>query len=164
MPPAASEVLTGIVSVPLLLAKLWTNTTDAQYLRVYVRQLRQKVEADPERPQYILTETGIGYRLHHSGAQAMVKVLTPNAARLDALMPVKAPPDMSKFLLSPMPGLLVSLAVSEGQEIKAGEVLAVVEAMKMENILRASQDGTVAKIHAAPGSSLAVDQKIVEFA
>jgi propionyl-CoA carboxylase alpha chain len=107
---------------------------------------------------------GVGYRLHHSGAQAMVKVLTPNAARLDALMPVKAPPDMSKFLLSPMPGLLVSLAVTEGQEIKAGEVLAVVEAMKMENILRAAQDGTVAKIHAAPGSSLAVDQKIVEFA
>ncbi|MGF7176767.1 acetyl-CoA carboxylase biotin carboxylase subunit [Azospirillum doebereinerae] len=107
---------------------------------------------------------GIGYRLHHSGAQAMVKVLTPLAARMDALMPVKAPPDMSKFLLSPMPGLLVSLAVAEGQEIKAGEVLAVVEAMKMENILRASQDGTVAKIHAAPGSSLAVDQKIVEFA
>ncbi|MBP2228845.1 propionyl-CoA carboxylase alpha chain [Azospirillum agricola] len=107
---------------------------------------------------------GIGYRLHHSGAQAVVKVLTPNAARLDALMPVKAPPDMSKFLLSPMPGLLVSLAVTEGQEVKAGEVLAVVEAMKMENILRAAQDGTVAKIHAAPGSSLAVDQKIVEFA
>ena len=111
-----------------------------------------------------IDRVGIGYRLHHSGSQAIVKVLTPKAAALDALMPVKAPPDMSKFLLSPMPGLLVSLAVSEGQEIKAGEVLAVVEAMKMENILRASQDGTVAKIHAAPGSSLAVDQKIVEFA
>ena len=111
-----------------------------------------------------IDRVGVGYRLHHAGAQALVKVLTPNAARLDALMPVKAPPDMSKFLLSPMPGLLVSLAVSEGQEIKAGEVLAVVEAMKMENILRASQDGTVAKLHAAPGSSLAVDQKIVEFA
>ena len=111
-----------------------------------------------------IDRVGIGYRLHHSGSQAVVKVLTPKAAKLDALMPVKAPPDMSKFLLSPMPGLLVSLAVSEGQEVKAGEVLAVVEAMKMENILRAAQDGTVAKIHAAPGSSLAVDQKIVEFA
>ncbi|PWC74244.1 acetyl/propionyl/methylcrotonyl-CoA carboxylase subunit alpha [Azospirillum sp. TSH64] len=111
-----------------------------------------------------IDRVGIGYRLHHSGSQAIVKVLTPKAAKLDALMPVKAPPDMSKFLLSPMPGLLVSLSVSEGQEVKAGEVLAVVEAMKMENILRASQDGTVAKIHAAPGSSLAVDQKIVEFA
>ncbi|MGQ9365924.1 acetyl-CoA carboxylase biotin carboxylase subunit [Azospirillum sp. A39] len=107
---------------------------------------------------------GIGYRLIHNGAQAVVKVLTPRAARFDALMPVKAPPDMSKFLLSPMPGLLVSVAVAEGQEVKSGEVLAVVEAMKMENVLRASQDGTVAKIHAAAGSSLAVDQKILEFA
>ncbi|MCW2247262.1 propionyl-CoA carboxylase alpha chain [Azospirillum fermentarium] len=107
---------------------------------------------------------GIGYRLFHSGSQANVKVLTPRAAQLDALMPFKAPPDMSKFLLSPMPGLLVSIAVTEGQEVKAGEVLAVVEAMKMENILRAVQDGTVGKIHAQAGSSLAVDQKIIEFA
>ncbi|PWC43079.1 acetyl-CoA carboxylase biotin carboxylase subunit [Azospirillum sp. TSO22-1] len=107
---------------------------------------------------------GVGYRLFHSGAQANVKVLTPKAAALDALMPEKLPPDMSKFLLSPMPGLLVSLAVSEGQDVKAGEVLAVVEAMKMENILRAAQDGTVSKLHATPGSSLAVDQKIIEFA
>ncbi|WP_029008892.1 acetyl-CoA carboxylase biotin carboxylase subunit [Azospirillum halopraeferens] len=107
---------------------------------------------------------GIGYKLIHNGSQALIKVLTPRAAQFDALMPVKAPPDMSKYLLSPMPGLLVSLAVAEGQEIKAGEVLAVVEAMKMENVLRAARDGIVAKIHATPGASLAVDQKIVEFA
>ncbi|HYG85925.1 MAG TPA: acetyl-CoA carboxylase biotin carboxylase subunit [Azospirillum sp.] len=107
---------------------------------------------------------GVGYKLFHSGSQANAQVLTPRAAELSALMPEKAPPDMSKFLLSPMPGLLVSLAVTEGQEVKAGEVLAVVEAMKMENILRASQDGTVSKVHANPGSSLAVDQKIIEFA
>ncbi|MTJ81603.1 MAG: acetyl-CoA carboxylase biotin carboxylase subunit [Telmatospirillum sp.] len=107
---------------------------------------------------------GIGYRLFHAGSRADVVVLTPRAAELAALMPVKAPPDMSRFLLSPMPGLLVSLAVEEGQEIKAGEVLAVVEAMKMENILRAERDGTVASIHARPGESLSVDQKIVEFA
>jgi propionyl-CoA carboxylase alpha chain len=105
----------------------------------------------------------VGYVLFHNGAQIDVKVLTPRAAELDALMPVKAAPDMSKYLLSPMPGLLVSLAVTEGQEVKAGEVLAVVEAMKMENILRAAQDATVHKIHAQPGSSLAVDQKIIEF-
>ena len=79
-------------------------------------------------------------------------------------MPVKAPLDLSKYLLSPMPGLLVSLAINEGQEVKAGEVLAVVEAMKMENILRAERDGRIAKLHAEPGESLAVDQKIVEFA
>jgi propionyl-CoA carboxylase alpha chain len=71
---------------------------------------------------------------------------------------------MSKFLLSPMPGLLSRVSVEIGQEIKAGQELAVVEAMKMENILRADNDGVVAKIHAAPGSSLAVDQTILEFA
>ncbi|MDR3439242.1 acetyl-CoA carboxylase biotin carboxylase subunit [Telmatospirillum sp.] len=107
---------------------------------------------------------GIGYRLFHAGSLADAVVLSPRAAELAALMPVKTPPDMSKFLLSPMPGLLVSLAVNEGQDVKAGEVLAVVEAMKMENVLRAQQDGVVATIHARPGESLAVDQKIVEFA
>ena len=75
----------------------------------------------------------------------------------------KIPEDMSKFLLSPMPGLLVKLAVAEGDEIKAGEELAVVEAMKMENSLRANEDGVVAKIMAQQGDSLMVDQPIVEF-
>ncbi|MEM7651681.1 MAG: DUF2118 domain-containing protein, partial [Pseudomonadota bacterium] len=70
----------------------------------------------------------------------------------------------SKFLLSPMPGLLVSVAVTDGEEVKAGQTLAVVEAMKMENVLRAEKDGTVSKIKAAPGDSLAVDQVIIEFA
>ncbi|HNB27940.1 MAG TPA: biotin/lipoyl-binding protein, partial [Alphaproteobacteria bacterium] len=76
----------------------------------------------------------------------------------------KVAPDMSKYLLSPMPGLLVSLAVQEGQEIKAGQELAVVEAMKMENLLRAERDAKVSKLHAKPGDSLSVDQVIVEFA
>jgi propionyl-CoA carboxylase alpha chain len=107
---------------------------------------------------------GIGYRLFHAGSRADVVVLNPRTAELAALMPVKAPPDMSKYLLSPMPGLLVSVAVDEGQEVKAGEVLAVVEAMKMENILRAERDATVSRLHAKPGESLSVDQKIVEFA
>jgi propionyl-CoA carboxylase alpha chain len=75
----------------------------------------------------------------------------------------KEPTDMSKFLLSPMPGLLVKLSVIAGQEVKEGEELAVVEAMKMENSLRAAQDATVAKISAVQGDSLAVDQVIVEF-
>jgi propionyl-CoA carboxylase alpha chain len=107
---------------------------------------------------------GIGYRLLHAGSRADAVVLSPRAAELSALMPVKAAPDMSKYLLSPMPGLLVSLAVAEGQDVKTGEVLAVVEAMKMENILRAERDGKIGKLHANPGESLAVDQKIVEFA
>ena len=78
-------------------------------------------------------------------------------------MPEKAPPDLSKLLLSPMPGLLVSIAVSEGTQVRAGEELAVVEAMKMENILRATSDGTVKALKAAPGDSLGVDQVIIEF-
>jgi propionyl-CoA carboxylase alpha chain len=105
----------------------------------------------------------LGYRLIHGGAQADIKVLSPAAAELHALMPVKLPPDLSKYLLSPMPGLLVSVAVAEGQEVRAGEELAVVEAMKMENMLRAERDGVVAAIHVKPGDSLAVDQKILEF-
>jgi propionyl-CoA carboxylase alpha chain len=79
-------------------------------------------------------------------------------------MPVKKAADTGKSLLCPMPGLVVSIAVSEGQEVKAGETLAVVEAMKMENVLRAERDGTVKKIHANKGDSLAVDAVIMEFA
>ena len=107
---------------------------------------------------------GAGYRLFHAGSRADALVLTRRGAELAALMPHKAPPDMSRFLLSPMPGLLVSVAVEEGQEVKAGEVLAVVEAMKMENVLRAERDGSISKIHTGPGASLAVDQVILEFA
>jgi len=107
---------------------------------------------------------GVGFRLTRAGASLPVKVLSPRAAELLAQMPAKQPPDLSRFLLSPMPGLLVSVAVDEGQEVKAGEELAVVEAMKMENVLRADRDGKVAKVRAKAGDSLAVDQVILEFA
>jgi len=103
------------------------------------------------------------YRLFHNGSQANVMVMTPRAAELMQYMPVKAPPDMSRFLLSPMPGLLVSLAVKEGDSVTAGEELAVLEAMKMENTLYAERDGVVAKINFEPGASLAVDDKILEL-
>jgi len=106
---------------------------------------------------------GPALRLSYAGADIEALVLTPLAAKLAARMPVKEPPDLSRFLLSPMPGLLMSLAVKEGQSVKAGEELAVVEAMKMENVLRAERDGKVAKVHAGPGESLAVDQAILEF-
>ena len=79
------------------------------------------------------------------------------------LMPEKVPPDMTRFLLSPMPGLLASLAVEEGQAVKVGEVLAVIEAMKMENVLRAERDGVISEIKARPGENLMVDQPILEF-
>ena len=104
-----------------------------------------------------------GYRLVHGGADIATQVLTPRAAELADLMPVRVPPDRSKLLLSPMPGLLVHLAVAVGDEVKAGQELAVVEAMKMENILRAERDGVIAKINAEAGGSLAVDQVILEF-
>jgi propionyl-CoA carboxylase alpha chain len=106
---------------------------------------------------------GLRYRLFHWGTQADLMVLTAHAAALQALMPQKAPPDLSKFLLSPMPGLLTQIAVAPGQEVKAGEILAKIEAMKMENVLKAEQDCVVAKLLATPGESLAVDQAIIEF-
>jgi propionyl-CoA carboxylase alpha chain len=105
----------------------------------------------------------VGYRLSHAGAQMDVGVYTLREAELARLMPHKPPPDMSRYLLSPMPGLLVSLAVKEGQDVKAGETLAIVEAMKMENVLKAERDGTVKKIYEPAGASLAVDQMILEF-
>ncbi len=106
---------------------------------------------------------GSGFLLRHGGAEIAVQVLRPRVAELAARMPEKIPPDLSRFLLSPMPGLLAKLAVETGQEVEAGEELAVVEAMKMENILRAERDGTVVKLHAKAGDSLAVDQIILEF-
>jgi propionyl-CoA carboxylase alpha chain len=103
------------------------------------------------------------YRVTYQGAQVEVRVLSARAAELNALMPFKAPPDLSRFLLSPMPGLLVDVAVQAGQAVRAGEKLAVIEAMKMENILVASQDGVVAVVKAIKGESLSVDQVIMEF-
>ena len=104
-----------------------------------------------------------GYKLFYRGAEIDALVLSPTAAKLNQLMPEKVPADLSKFLLSPMPGLLVKLSVKEGDQVKAGEELAVVEAMKMENSLRALQDGIVASISAETGDSLEVDQTILAF-
>ena len=106
---------------------------------------------------------GHGFRLAHAGHAGLYQVLSRRAAALRSLMPVKSPPDLSRFLLSPMPGLLVRVSVGPGDAVKAGQEVAVVEAMKMENLLRAEQDGTVAAVLAEPGASLAVDQPIVEF-
>ena len=106
---------------------------------------------------------GAGLRLFHRGAQVDARVVTAVAAELSRHMLEKEPPDLSKFLLSPMPGLLVHLAVKAGDEVKAGEELAVVEAMKMENSLRAPEDVIIAKTLAAKGDSLVVDQPILEF-
>ena len=104
-----------------------------------------------------------GWRLDYRGVQVEARVYTETEAELAALMPEKVAPDTSKLLLCPMPGLVVSINVEVGQEVKAGETLAVVEAMKMENVLRAERDGTVSAIRAAAGDSLAVDAVIMEF-
>ncbi|MEP7139643.1 MAG: acetyl/propionyl/methylcrotonyl-CoA carboxylase subunit alpha [Caldimonas sp.] len=107
---------------------------------------------------------GLTLRVAHDGARVEVRVLTPRAAELLALMPFKPPPDLSRFLLSPMPGLLVNVAVAVGQAVRAGERLAVIEAMKMENVVVAAHDGVVERIVARAGDSVAVDEVIMEFA
>ena len=104
------------------------------------------------------------YHLTYAGVVADVLVLTEHASKMHALMPHKPPPDLSRFLLSPMPGLLTEVAVAPGQEVKAGEKLAVIEAMKMENVLRAEHDTVVKRLLARAGDSLMVDQAIIEFA
>jgi propionyl-CoA carboxylase alpha chain len=105
----------------------------------------------------------LAYRLSNDGARIDVMIVSPRAGALATWMKHKAPPDTSKFLLSPMPGLLVQIAVAVGQHVQAGERLAVIEAMKMENILTATQDGVVAEIVAKQGESLAVDETIIRF-
>ena len=104
-----------------------------------------------------------GFRIRTRGADLRVHVRTPRQAELAALMLVKTPPDTSKFLLCPMPGLLVKMNVAVGDEVQDGQALCTVEAMKMENILRAERKAVVKKINAAPGASLTVDAVIIEF-
>ena len=104
-----------------------------------------------------------GFRIRTRGADLKVHVRTPRQAELARLMPEKLPPDTSKFLLCPMPGLIVRIDVEVGQEVQEGQTLCTVEAMKMENILRAERRGVVAAITCGPGDSLAVDQIIMEF-
>ncbi len=125
---------------------MWLGAIDGEPVAVQVRPLAN------------------GFLLAHHGIEAKVFVYTEREAKAAHLMPVKVAPDTGKQLLCPMPGLVKSIDVAEGQEIKVGETLAVVEAMKMENVLRAERDGVVKKILAKPGDSLAVDTVIMEFA
>ncbi len=114
-------------------------------------------------------ERGVGknplaIRIIHNGTRLDTLVLMPKTAELHKLMSFKPPPDMSRYVLSPMPGLLVEIAVQPGQKVQAGERVAVIEAMKMENVLFAAADGVVGKVLASKGDSLMVDQPIIEFA
>jgi len=105
-----------------------------------------------------------GFRLAHRGVETEAFVYTEREAAAARLMPEKKPPASTKLLRCPMPGVVLSIAVVAGQEVKAGETLAVVEAMKMENILRAERDAAVKAIHVKPGDSVATDAVIMEFA
>jgi propionyl-CoA carboxylase alpha subunit len=125
---------------------LWSGTIDGRSVAVQVRPALN------------------GFDLSHRGVETRAFVYTEREAQAVHLMPAKKVVDSGKALRCPMPGLVVSIAVVEGQEVKAGEALAVVEAMKMENVLRAERDGIVKTVKAKPGDSLAVDQIILEFA
>ena len=105
----------------------------------------------------------LALQVQHNGTRIEALVMSPRMAELHKLMPYKAPPDLSRYVISPMPGLLVEVSVQPGQKVQTGERVAVIEAMKMENVLFAAQDGVVKKVVAAKGESLTVDQMIVEF-
>jgi len=156
------EGRTGSSAVTLN-GKTWQMSSNAALGAVVVKGV---VNGQPFTAQ---VERGVGknplaLRVAHNGTQVEAMVLSPLGARLMKLMPYKAPPDLSKYLMSPMPGLLVEVSVQPGQHVQAGEKLAVIEAMKMENVLFAAHDGVVSKISAGKGESLAVDQVILEFA
>jgi len=123
-----------------------------------------EAEVNGARVSVQLDPAGAAYKMFHRGSLVDVRVLPPEGAALTRHMIERAPPDMSKFLLSPMPGLLVRLCCEEGEEVKAGEELAAVEAMKMENSLRAPDNVTIARILVSEGDNLEVDQPIIEFA
>ncbi|KQN04126.1 acetyl/propionyl/methylcrotonyl-CoA carboxylase subunit alpha [Sphingomonas sp. Leaf25] len=133
----------------------------AMHWRPADRVVTARIDGDPLTVRIARTITG--WRLTTRGRVHDVAVLPPHVAALTRHMIAKVPPDLSRFLLCPMPGLLTRVEVAEGDRVEAGQPLAVVEAMKMENILRAERPGTVARIAHAPGDSLAVDAVIMEF-
>jgi len=137
----------------VLAATDWRPGDRLMHLRIEDRVATVQIEKLPAR----------AFRLMHGGVLRRAQILSPRAAELLMLIPEKQPPDTSRLVLSPMPGLLTQVVVEEGQEVKAGEPLVIVEAMKMENVLRAERDGRVGKLRAKTGDSLAVDQVILEL-
>ena len=118
---------------------------------------------DGERLAFRQEATAFGFVVRHRGARITTAVLTPRQYELKQYMVEKRPPDTSGMLLCPMPGLVVALHVAEGDEVSEGQALCTVEAMKMENILRAERSGRIVRINAKIGDSLAVDESIMEF-
>ena len=166
-PPDETRVRIQVNEKAFDVSALLRQAQDARKYRIELHTplrdlvIRGSVNGEPFCAQ--IERVGLAYRVMHNGTQIEAKVFTPRVAELNALMPFKAPPDLSKFLLSPMPGLLVDVAVAPGQTVRAGEKLAVIEAMKMENILLATQDCVVAEVVAKKGEGLAVDQVIIKF-
>ncbi|MCZ4344753.1 acetyl/propionyl/methylcrotonyl-CoA carboxylase subunit alpha [Devosia neptuniae] len=119
--------------------------------------------SDGRRAVLKVNTTTSGFRIRYRGADLKVLVLAPHVAALLKHMPIKVPPDMSKFLLCPMPGQVVHIDVAEGDVVEDGQTLAIVEAMKMENVLKAEKKARISKVHAVAGEVLAVDQVILEF-
>jgi propionyl-CoA carboxylase alpha chain len=111
-----------------------------------------------------ITPAEEGFVVKRLGVEAHVRVCTQFQAELHARLPEKQKPDTSKLIMSPMPGLVVSVAVTVGQEVKSGEAVCVVEAMKMQNIIRAEADGIVKTVNASAGASVAADEVLVELA
>ena len=173
----------GVAELP----SIWTVREDRENTRVEIRPVEEGYDAVVGGQRYAIRgpldatiavfdgnvngapfpmqvdRDGIFSVLGFGGLSLRVLIVPPRVAEALDKMPAKEAADTSKLLVSPMPGLLVSVAVAEGEQVKAGQEICVVEAMKMENVLRAERDGVVAKIHVGPGSSLAVDQTIVEF-
>ena len=142
----------GLIAEPVVLTTSWKpgehmfeGTLDGQDFSLFVADRTE------------------GYKLRHRGYKADALVCTPRIAELHARLPEKEPVDTAKLIASPMPGLVVSVAVKAGQEVKAGEALMVVEAMKMENVLRAELDGVIKSVNCEAGASVAADELLIEF-
>lgn len=149
---AATVYMPGLAAAPLNLETAWQPGGHVFEARLGKESFSLSVE---DRTQ--------GYWLRHRGFAALVRVYAPRIAELSERLPERPEADTSKLIVSPMPGLIVSVAVEPGREVKAGEVLLAVEAMKMENVLRAERDGTVRTVSVKPGDSVAADELLVEL-
>ncbi len=164
----------GDVDHPVRLS-LDADTVSVELTEVGRRLVLSDIDWRPGQPVFAATLDGArfsvqvrpaaeGFVIRHRAAEARVLVLTPVSALLHKRLPAKQAADTAKLVLSPMPGLVVSLSVVEGQEVKAGEVVAIIEAMKMQNIIRAERDGTVKMVGPKAGDSVAADEVLAEFA
>src|SRR5690606_9537907 len=151
--PANDDLAVEVEGTRVKLALDWQPGELLARVRLGRRAATVQVDPCPE-----------GYRLCHGGVEVRALVRTRKAAEYAARIPTKPPPDMSKFVISPMPGLIVSIAVDRGEPVKAGQELLILEAMKMENVLRAERDGVIEEIRVTAGASVAADQVLIAFA